>query len=387
MWKTTDPAEEKRLFIEAEKERDKRKGSFSDLCDRFGISRETGYSTWRAYEERGVAAFEPVSRAPLNSPQAMGAAVEERIIQVRTEHSTWGPKKIRAFLERRYPRSTWPVTSSIGELLRRRGLSHPPRRRVLSAPFSHPLGHCRSPNEVWCTDFKGWFCTLDGTRCNPLTITDADSRMLLRCTHVPRGNIGYVKPIFEAAFREFGMPLAMRSDNGPPFASKGIAGLSRLACWWIRLGIWPERIEPGCPEQNGRHERMHRTLKAEVTNQPEANVRLQQRAFDRFRTEFNEVRPHEALGQRPPAAIYTPSVRAFPRRLPEIDYPSQALVRSVRTNGEIRFQGTTWFLGEALEGERIALWETARGWDVYFGMILLARFDARTKELVRNPTS
>lgn len=383
-WTKTNPTEQKQQFIDALRKRADNE-SFAALCEQFGISRETGYALSRAYKERGVAAFEPASRRPLNSPQAMSETVESRILELRAKHPTWGPRKLLASLEQRHPRTDWPVASSVGDLLRRRGLTHPRPRRHAAAPFSQPLGHGRSPNEVWCTDFKGWFRTLDGERCNPLTITDADSRMILRCTHVPQGTFGYVKPIFEAAFREFGLPLAMRSDNGTPFASTGVAGLSRLACWWIRLGIWPERIEPGCPEQNGRHERMHRTLKAEVANQPEANVRLQQRAFDRFRTEFNEERPHEALNQRPPATIYTPSPRNFPRRLPEIHYPSQALVRSVRTNGEIRFLGTTWFLGEALEGERVGLWETAYGWDVYFATILLARFDARTKQLVRNP--
>ena len=382
-WTKTDSAKQKRQFIEDFK-RD-RYDSFTALCDHFNVSRETGYELCRAYDERGEAAFESASRRPLNSPQAMGPAVEARIIELRTAHPTWGARKILALLEHRYPRSYWPVASSIGDLLRRRGLTHPQRRRATSAPFSQPLGHCRAANEVWCTDFKGWFLTRDGKRCNPLTLTDADSRMLLRCTHVPRGNVGNVKPIFEAAFREFGMPLAMRSDNGPPFASNGVAGLSRLACWWVRLGIWPERIEPGCPEQNGRHERMHRTLKEEVTDHPEANARLQQRAFDRFRSEYNNERPHEALGQRPPASIYKPSPRPFPKRLPEIEYPSGVLVRTVRTTGEIRFEGDTWFLGEALEAERVAVWETERGWEVYFSTILLARFDPRTKRLVRNP--
>ena len=232
-------------------------------------------------------------------------------------------------------------------------------------------------------DFKGWFRTLDGARCNPLTITDATARMLLRCHHVAKCDLAHVRPVLEAAFREYGLPNAMRSDNGPPFASVGLAGLSPLAVWLVRIGVWPERIEPGCPEQNGRHERMHRTLQDEVASSPAPNLRLQQRALDRFRLEYNHERPHEALGQRVPADLYVPSSRAFPSRLQEIEYPTEAIVRVVKRTGEIKHRGESCYLSEALSGERIALWEVDGGWDVYFSVIRLARLDARTGRLIR----
>ncbi len=383
-WNETNVTEQKRQFIAAV-EANEEEESFASICQRFGISRETGYQLLQRHGEGGATAFEPRSRRPLHSPQAITGPIEKLILQTRAAHSTWGARKLLAFLQRDHPRTIFPVASSIGDLLRRHGLTHPRKpSRGHFAPHTQPLAHSIAPNDLWCVDFKGWFRTLDGARCNPLTMTDATTRMLLRCNHVAKGTLNDVKPVFEAAFREYGMPLGIRSDNGPPFASIGIAGLSRLSIWWIRLGIWPERIEPGCPEQNGRHERMHRTLKAEVAANPEPNVRLQQRAFDRFKLEYNTIRPHEALGQCPPADFYTASTRSFPRAVPQISYPSEALVRSVRPNGQIKHRGGTHFLGEALAGENVALWEIDGGWDVYFGMIHLARFDARTERLIRD---
>jgi putative transposase len=382
-WQQSNTHDQKQKFIEAVEKNEFE--SFAAICSEFGITRETGYEMLRRYRESGADAFEPRSRRPLHSPQAISPAFEQHIIDVRIAHPTWGARKIRAVLMRRFPRSEWPVASSIGDLLRRRGLTHPraPRRHV--TPFTQPLAHAVTANDVWCTDFKGWFRTLDGVRCNPLTITDATSRMLLRCNHVARGTFTDVQPIFEAAFREYGLPLSMRSDNGPPFSSMGIAGLSRLSVWWVRLGIWPERIEPGCPEQNGRHERMHRTLQEEVAAKPAVNIRLQQRAFDRFRTEYNEERPHEALGQCPPCDFYSPSLRVYPNVLPPIEYPPEAQVRSVRHSGEIHWQGRMVFISAALAGERVALWEIDGGWKVYFSVIELGRFDGRTKRLTRTP--
>lgn len=380
-WNTSDERVQRAKFIEAV--RSNEGDSFASICARFGISRETGYQLLRRHEALGAGAFDDRSRRPLHSPQAIGAAIEKQIVDLRTEHPTWGPRKLVAVLRSRSPRTQWPVASSVGDLLRRRGLSHPRVKRHRAAPFTQPLAHCVAANDVWCVDYKGTFKTLDGCRCNPLTITDAATRMLLRCNHLPLTGYGPVRAIFEATFREFGLPLAIRSDNGPPFGSTGVAGLSRLAVWFLRLGIWPERIEPGHPEQNGRHERMHRTLKETVTDHPSANTRLQQRAFDHFRTVFNEQRPHEALGMRPPSDFYVASPRPFPRVLPETEYPEGALVRSVRRTGEIKHKGRTHFLGEALAGEQVALWEVDGGWDVYFSVVRLGRFDARSGALIR----
>lgn len=378
-WKQPNITEQRRNFIRAVEANDGE--SFTSICAAFGISRETGYQLLRRHHELGSKAFEPQSRRPLHSPQAIKPQIEQKILEVRAAHPRWGARKILGYLQRLSPAKQWPVASSIGDVLRRHGLTHPRRSRGHTPPFTQPLGHAHAPNDLWCMDFKGWFRTLDGARCNPLTVTDTASRMLLRCHHVPKGDLSHVRPILEAAFREYGLPHAMRSDNGPPFASKGLAGLSRLSVWMVRLGVWPERIEPGRPEQNGRHERMHGTLQAEVATQPAANLRLQQRDLDRFRTEYNHERPHEALAQRAPADLYVASPRLFPDRLPPIEYPAEAAIRLVHHRGDIKHLGNRYFLSEVLAGERVALWEGEQGLEVYFGVIRLGQLDPRSRRL------
>lgn len=380
-WKTTNITEQRQQFIAAYQRNEH--PSFAALCEAFGISRDTGYATLRAYDEKGRDGLAPQSKRPHHSPSALSRETEEIILGVRESHPWWGPRKIIASLQRKMPRRSWPSPSTVGELLRRHGLSHPRPRRDRTPPFTQPLAHCVAPNDVWCTDFKGHFVVGDGSRCNPLTLTDACSRMLLRCTHVTRGDLAHTRPVFDAAFREFGLPLAMRSDNGPPFATKSLAGLSRLSVWWIRLGIWPERIDPGCPEQNGRHERMHLTLKRETATPPAANLRLQQREFDRFRAEFNDERPHEGIGQLFPADFYRPSPRHYSGVVPEMYYPEDLDVRTVREGGEIRWKGTYLFLSEVLGGERVVLWEADDGIDLYFGPLKIARIDTRKRCIVR----
>ena len=289
----------------------------------------------------------------------------------------WGPKKLKRLLERDEPGRTWPAVSTIGTLLKREGLIVARKKRIRTAPYTEPLAHANEANRVWCADFKGWFRTADGARIDPLTISDAHSRYLLRCQAVEKTNTDRVQAIFEAAFREYGMPQAIRTDNGAPFASRALAGLSRLAVWWIKLGIVPERIAAGHPEQNGRHERMHRTLKQETAQPPAGNRREQQRTLDRFRQEYNEIRPHEALNMQTPAAVYQPSARTFPTRLPEVDYPSTMLVRSVRPHGQFRWKKQGVFLSEVFWGERVGLLpEDDRYFTVYFAQFPLARFDS-----------
>ena len=239
------------------------------------------------------------------------------VLELCEAHMRWGPRKLKRLLERDAPQSQWPAASTIGAMLAREGLVVPRKKRRRTPPYTQPFASADAPNQVWCADFKGWFRTQDGERIDPLTITDAHSRYLLRCQHAAKTNGEQVQAIFEAAFRECGLPRAIRTDNGAPFASRAVAGLSRLAVWWMRLGIVPERIAAGHPEQNGRHERMHRTLKQETATPPAANVRAQQRAFHRFRREYNEQRPHEALEMQTPSAVYTPSLRPYPLRVPE----------------------------------------------------------------------
>ena len=261
------------------------------------------------------------------------------------------------------------------------GLSRVGRRRRRAVPSAQPFGHCLGANEVWCADFKGWFRTGDGNKCTPLTISDAYSRYLLCCQGLD-GQTGVVtaQPLFIATFREYGLPRAIRTDNGPPFATPGLAGLSTLAVWWVRLGIGLERIEPGEPQQNGRHERLHRTLKEATAKPPRANLRAQQKAFDEFRREYNQERPHEALEQRVPAKIYGPSGRAYPERLPDQrGYADGWEKRMVRESGQMKWQGKSIHLSKALWGQEVGLKPVAEGqWEVFFEGLKLGIFDERT---------
>src|SRR6478609_6729503 len=236
------------------------------------------------------------SRARRRHDNQTPEKIEEMVLDLREAHMSWGPRKLKRVLEREEPGRKWPAASTIGALLKREGMVVARRKRRRTAPYTEPLAHADGPNRVWCADFKGWFRTGDGERIDPLTISDAHSRYLLRCQAVEKTDTARVQAIFEAAFREYGLPQAIRTDNGAPFASHAIAGLSRLSVWWIKLGIVPQRIEAGHPEQNGRHERMHRTLKESTP--PRANRRAQQQSFDQFREEYNQVRPHQALGMQ-----------------------------------------------------------------------------------------
>src|SRR6266853_1837916 len=311
-WKASSVMEEKVRFV-LEYEQDNY--TMTEMCKRYGIARETGYVWLRRYRERGLEGLVELNRAALRHGNQTPAETEQAVVELRQAHMRWGPRKLKRVLERDQAHQRWPAASTIGELLKREGLVVGRKQRRRTAPYAEPLAHADGPNRVWCADFKGWFRTGDGERIDPLTISDAYSRYLLRAQSVEKTDTARVQAIFEAAFREYGMPAAIRTDNGAPFATRALAGLSRLAVWWIKLGIVPERIEAGHPEQNGRHERMHRTLKQEVAQPPAANRRKQQRALDRFRQEYNEVRPHEALGMRTPAEVYELSARKFPEHV------------------------------------------------------------------------
>ena len=291
---------DQKLRFVFEYERDEQ--TMADLCGSFGISRETGYVWLRRYRQHGVQGLLELNRAAGHHPNQTAAEMERMVLDLRQAHMAWGPRKLKRILERDEPGRVWPATSTIGEIVKRAGLVVGRKKRRRTEPYTEPLKDAVESNRVWCADFKGWFRTRDGTRVDPLTITDAYSRYLLRCQAVAKTDTERVRAIFEAAFREYGLPLAIRTDNGPPFASSAVGGLSRLAVWWIKLGIEPERIEAGHPEQNGRHERMHRTLKLEVV--PAEDWRSQQRVMDRFRQDFNQVRPHEFFFMYRRAKIY-----------------------------------------------------------------------------------
>lgn len=378
-WKETRVQEERMKFvmdIEADEE------SLTEICRAYGVSRKTGYKWLERYQAEGVAGLADRSRAPHNHPNAISTADETAILAMRAKYATWGERKIRRQLDVTRPEQTWPSASAIGALLKRHGLTHAPRPRRHATPSS-ALSGATAPNLVWAIDFKGHFRTGDGERCDPLTISDTASRYLLRCQAVDRPDYAHVRPLLEATFREYGLPRALRSDNGPPFASVGLGGLSRLSVWFIRLGVLPERIEPGHPEQNGRHERLHRTLKEDTARPPQASVRAQQRAFHRFRRIYNEERPHEALGMATPASVYVRSPRAYPARLPEIEYPAGYHLRRVQKHGDINMGRRIIFLSEVLAGETVGLQEQEGGWRIWFGPVALAYLDREELERPR----
>ncbi len=358
----------------------------SELCSIYEVSRETGYHWLRRYREGGLESLQERNRKPQRHPNQTSEDVAEQVLELRRAHMRWGPRKLKWVLQRQAPEQAWPAASTIGAMLQREGLAVARKVRRRVEPYQQPFAGTDEPNRVWCADFKGWFRTRDGERIDPLTVSDAHSRYLLRCQAVEKTDTRRVQAIFEAAFREYGLPEAIRSDNGTPFASRAVAGLSRLSVWWMKLGIVPERIEPGHPEQNGRHERMHRTLKQETAAPPAGHRREQQRAFDHFRQEYNEMRPHEALGMQTPQSCYQASPRLYPPRVPEPEYGSALLVRTVRQGGVICWKHRNVFLTEVLAGERVGLLPLDDRWfTIFFAEFPIARFDSHRRKIVPLP--
>lgn len=371
-WKETRALEEREKFI---RDWAKQEDDFAELCRRYGISRPTGYKWVDRYECEGEVGLQERSRAPHHRPQAITDSTAERILSLRGEHPRWGARKLKAYLERKAADVSWPSASSIGDLLRREGLTQARRKRKRTPLYSEPLAHAQAPNQVWCADFKGWFLCGDGKRCDPLTITDAFSRYLIRCRSVHKTDGWHVRTVFEAAFRECGLPESIRTDNGAPFATRAPGGLSRLNMWWLRLGIRHERIAPGCPEQNGRHERMHGTLKEETASPPRASQRQQQQAFKEFQRIYNEQRPHEALAYETPASLYTASTRLYPSRLPEIEYGDDMQIRRVSQQGSVKWKGARTFISEVVSRDWVGLREADKGVEVWYGPLLLGWLD------------
>jgi putative transposase len=329
-WLETSAMIERQRFVE-----DVRRGLFSmtELCARYSISRKTGYKWSDRYEAQGQAGLGERSHAPEHCPHKIAEPVAQAICEARRAHPSWGPRKLLRWLARRQPTLRLPAVSTAGDLLTRAGLVKKRRRRRRHLHPGAVVPVTRQPNDIWTTDFKGHFRTGDGRYCYPLTVADLHSRFLLGCDGLKSTKGREARPCFERLFREYGLPAAMRSDNGVPFASNGLHGLSQLNVWWMRLGIQHQRIRPASPQENGAHERMHRTLKREATRPAAANLRRQQVAFDRFRAVYNEDRPHEALGDRTPASVYRPSRRRLPERLPAVDYPGHYQVRFVSNAG------------------------------------------------------
>jgi transposase InsO family protein len=363
--------------------------TMTELAAQYGISRKTGYKWLDRYEAGGVGALSDQSRRPEHSPAATAPELVEALVTLRKRRPRWGAKKLLAVLRRQDPAAAWPARSTVCDLLKQRGLIEPQRKRFRApgAPRA-PLVPITAANEVWTTDFKGEFRTGDGRYCYPLTLRDGFSRYVLRCDALVGRTTVATHDRFARAFAEYGLPERIRSDNGGPFASPGVGGLSQLSVWWIRLGIVPERTAPGHPEQNGSHEQFHRVLKAATARPPSAHLAAQQRRFARFCVEYNCERPHEALHDEPPAAHYQASPRALPRRLPPLEYPGHAEVRRVGTTGCLSWGGEPLFLATALAGEYVAFEEVDDGfWTITFATVPLARFDERQRQIQPLPPS
>lgn len=379
-WKQTDPMFERARFIDAHISG---MYSVSELCTRFGVSRKTGYKWLSRFGEAGAQALIDRSRRPHNSPLRTPEHLQAMIVAERKRHEDWGPWKIVSVLARRHPEVAWPAPSTAADILQRHGLVARRRRRRSYDHPGAPVLEAAEPNDVWSADFKGEFLLGNARYCYPLTVTDAASRYLLACDGFPSPGLTRTRYSFERLFHVYGLPKAIRTDNGRPFATQAIHGLSRLNVYWIKLGIQHQRTRPGKPQDNGRHERMHRTLKKATTLPPEATFEAQQKRFDAFRHSFNDERPHQALGQTTPGSHYVSSSRTMPQRIPKPDYPPHAEVRLIKTCGRFKFRSHELFLSSALAGERVALEEIDNGlWNICFYTQLIARLDERSLTII-----
>jgi len=373
-WRETSPMDQRRRFVG---DYYRQFVAFSELCARYGISRRIGYKWLERYETAGPPGLADRSRRPHRSPTATPLPVVEQLLALRRSHPSWGAKKLLHVLDKRGV-TDLPSRSTCCDLLKRHGLVISPRRRKYPGHPGRPLSAMTEPNGVWTADFKGQFRTRDGKYCYPLTVADGYSRFLLACQALRSTSLQLARPVFFRLFQEYGLRRIIRTDNGVPFATTALGRLSTLSVWWIHLGIFPELIEPAHPQQNGSHERMHRTLKRETIRPPRGSLAAQQVCFNRFRTEYNDERPHEALGQDTPSSRYRPSPRVLPKVFPQIEYPAHYEVRYVSANGGIRWKCAWVCVTHTLAGEFVGLNEVGDGlWDAYFGPVLLGRMDER----------
>jgi len=360
--------------------------SFTELCRRFGISRKNGYKWLNRHlielaVPGGTTSFADRSRRPHNSPTAIAPEVEAAIVELRKQRPHWGPKKLRIVLSRQCPELELPSESTFAAVLKRNGLVRPRRKRTKSPPYTAPLGHASHPNAVWSIDFKGDFA-VGNTRCYPLTITDSFSRFIIACIALTSTKTLAVKRTLKRIFDEYGLPEAIRSDNGSPFSARGVAGLSTLSVWWHKLGIRHERIDPGHPEQNGRHERMHLDLKRETTRPPATTIAKQQRLFDQFRARFNQERPHEALEQKTPHEFYEVSSRRLPVAWwgTDFDYDMEAEALRVSKDGYVATHRGAFFLSTTLKHELVEIdWYERNRARILFGTMKLGEVVAKPK--------
>lgn len=378
-WSETTPMDQKIQFMS---DYLRQNLSMSELCQLYGISRKTAYKWVDRYLRMGPAGLEDRSRRPHHAHNSTPPNIVEAILESRRKHPSWGGKKLLALIRRGHPDWSLPAKTTACEILKRHGMVLKQRRRRIIGHPGRPTAPMYAPNDLWCADFKGQFKTGDGAYCYPLTVTDARSRYLLGLQALPSTCVAGAKPVFTRLFKEFGLPKRIRTDNGAPFATTTLARLSSLSAWWVRLGILPDLIEPGRPDQNGRHERMHKTLKAETTRPPAGSNAAQQRKFNPWRDEFNSVRPHEALDQETPASCYQPSPRPMPDKIPQLEYPDRFEVRYVSGNGGIRWNNKWVNVSTVCVGDYVGFEEIDNGiWNVYYGMLKLGRFDERTTRI------
>lgn len=375
-WKEVRVEDARSAFIDAYQEGEQ---SMTDLCAAFGVSRKTGYKWLERYDAEGRGGLSNRSRAPKGRPTSTPAEMVKAVLELRRRYPKWGARKLAVLLQRARPRSKTPSPATIGRILKEHGLISPPRGHGTTPAYEGRLRQYDGPNSIWCADFKGWFRLKEGGKCHPLTISDGHSRYLLRCEPLRHVDFKFVKPVFESAFCEFGLPATIRTDNGTPFASGAPAGLSRFSIWLLKLGILPERIRAGKPTQNGRHERMHRTLKLEACQGPRRSFSAQHREFDKFRHRYNDIRPHEALGYRCPSDVYRKSLRRFPCPLIEPEYGPEFHQRTVTKSGEVKWRRGLFFVSEVLRGERVGLrWDADKKiWAVSYAGLLLGHLDGK----------
>jgi len=370
-WKEVRVDEQRMRVVEEHREG----ASIAELAEIYGVARKTIYKWLERYEEWGISGLADRSRRPHRSPTQVNEEVAQAIVAARVRWK-WGPRKLLVKLQQQDSLRQWPAISTIAAVLQAKGLIVSRRRRARTPVERPPYARAAKPNDVWCADFKGWFRTGNGVRVDPLTITDACSRYLLRCQIVERTDYDHARAVFQAAFRECGLPAVIHTDNGVPFASVAPGGMSRLSMWLVKLGIAPERSRPASPQDNGRHERMHRTLKQATAKPPKATPNLQQKAFHEFQQEYNYERPHEALDNQTPGSCYEPSARCYPRRVPELEYGDAMEVRRVSQQGSLKWNGERTYISSVFSYENLGLKPIDERWlEVRYGPILLGWLD------------
>jgi transposase InsO family protein len=377
-WKGVTVSEQRQRFLE---DYELKYYSISELAERYSISRKTAHKWINRFQRHGQAGFHEHSRRPHSCPWQTDAAIVEELVKLRHVHPHWGPGKLLDLMHRRDPERRLPAVSTAAEILSRAGLIKP-RRRYRRAHPGCPKSIPQGPNDIWAADYKGQFRLKNGSYCFPLTVSDLASRYVLGCDAHPAISLEKSFKHFIRLFEIYGLPNRIRTDNGVPFASNALARLSQLSVWFIKLGIYPELIEPGKPQQNGVHERMHRTLKQEATIPPATSLRAQQRKFDRFLEEFNQERPHEAIGMKRPAEMYQSSSRTLPKRIDRYDYPAHYLVRRVSRGGTIRALNNQFFVSNTLQEDYVGLEEVDDGvYDLYFCFYQIGRYELRVNRI------